>query len=419
MKNPVLLKIVFLVTFFLMPLFCYADDYHYNNALIGDRAAGMGGAYIAVSDDPSGMFYNPAGLAYSTGRNLSASVNAYYHLQKKYEGVIGGNGWTRTSSALLPNFFGIIQPVGNIKLGFSYAVPDSSLEDQDQTFYNLPSTLAGYTVSQYVINFNNEDNTYNIGPTIAFDLGKKASMGLTLYGHFRHSQWIFNENVFLKDSSSNISTEWTNQYYESSETGIKPVLGVMIAPTDKISIGLVASKVFVLSQDTTFQQTIKPYNSNSVTRTVLTSDEKKKYPYQLGAGIAYFPSKAFLIAADVNYYSAVKYSDSIQGNQDRRYVLNGAVGIEYYFTPKYALRAGAFTNIANTKDMGSSINESEQIDVYGGSLSLSHFTRNTSVTIGGTYSQGDGKARILRGSNSIQDASIKSWTVFISSSYNY
>lgn len=410
---------IFLICFFMLPIFSYADDYHYNNTLIGDRAAGMGGAYIAVSDDPSGMYYNPAGIAYSTGRNLSASVNAFYFLQKKYDNVIGGNGWTRTSSSLLPNFFGIIQPLGKVKLGFSYAVPDSSLEDQDQTFYNLPSTLTGYTVSEYIINFNNEDNTYNIGPTIAFDLSKKASLGLTVYGHFRHSQWIFNEQVFLKDSSNNISTNLTNQYFESSETGIKPVLGIMVSPADNFSIGFTASKVFVLSQDTTFQQTVKAYNSDSVIRTVLTSDEKKEYPYQLGLGVAYFPSKAFLIAADINYYTAVKYNDAILGNQDRRYVINGALGVEYYFTPKYALRAGAFTNIANTKDMEKSINENEQIDVYGGSLSLSYFTRNTSVTIGGTYSQGDGKARIIRDSNAIQDASIKAWTVFISSSYNY
>lgn len=414
-------RLIFTILFaFFVPALLLADDYHYNNTLIGDRAAGMGGAYIAVSDDPSGMYYNPAGLAYSTGRNLSASVNAFYNLEKTYKGVIGGNGWTRTSSSLLPNFFGISQPLGGVKLGFSYAVPDSALEDQDQTFYNLPSTLSGYTVSQYVINFNNEDNTYNIGPTIAMDLGKKAAVGLTLYGHFRHSQWIFNEEVFLKETStSTIYTNWTNQYYESSEEGIKPVLGFMFAPTDKFSIGLSASKIFVLSQNTTFQQTGKAYNSNDVVRTVMTSDNKKKYPYQLGVGIAYFPSKAFLVSADMNYHSAVKYDDIILGKQDRRYVVNGAVGIEYYFSTKYAVRAGAFTNIANTKDMGSTINENEKIDLFGGSLSLSHFTRNTSVTFGGTYSQGDGKARIIKGSNAIQDATIKAWTLFISSSYSY
>ncbi|MDH5258366.1 MAG: hypothetical protein OEX07_10165, partial [Gammaproteobacteria bacterium] len=42
-----------------------ADQYHYNNVLIGNRASGMAGAYVAVSDDPSGLYYNPSGIVYS------------------------------------------------------------------------------------------------------------------------------------------------------------------------------------------------------------------------------------------------------------------------------------------------------------------------------------------------------------------
>ncbi len=113
-----------------------ADDFHYTNLLVGDRASGMGGAYTAVSDDATGLYYNPAGVAYTTGRNMSASVNAYYDNEKTYKSVIGGNGWTRRSSSLLPNYFGVVQPLGKFKVGFSYAVPDSIMEDQSQTFHN-------------------------------------------------------------------------------------------------------------------------------------------------------------------------------------------------------------------------------------------------------------------------------------------
>ena len=34
----------------------WAGQYHYHDILIGDRAAGLGGAYTAISDDPSGMY---------------------------------------------------------------------------------------------------------------------------------------------------------------------------------------------------------------------------------------------------------------------------------------------------------------------------------------------------------------------------
>jgi len=48
----------------------FADEFHYNNLLIGDRASGMGGAYTAISDDASGMYYNPAGIVYVTDKNF-------------------------------------------------------------------------------------------------------------------------------------------------------------------------------------------------------------------------------------------------------------------------------------------------------------------------------------------------------------
>jgi len=78
-----------------------ADDEHYVNFLLGGRAMGMGGAYTAISDDPAGMFYNPAGIVYAHSPNLSASVNAFRFSNKTFESVLtGGNDWSRENSAL-------------------------------------------------------------------------------------------------------------------------------------------------------------------------------------------------------------------------------------------------------------------------------------------------------------------------------
>jgi len=150
-----------------------ADEYHYNNMLIGDRASGMGGAYTAISDDATGMYYNPAGILYVGERNFSASVNAYYSQSKKYENVIGNRPFERNSSALLANFFGIVKPMGNFKVGFSYAVPDAVSEDQNQNFSNVSST-----VSRFTMNLNNRDSTYNFGPSIAAEINNDLSVGL-------------------------------------------------------------------------------------------------------------------------------------------------------------------------------------------------------------------------------------------------
>lgn len=439
------LRLIFLFIIFIISLIfniAFADEYHYNNILIGDRASGMGGAYTAISDDPTGMYYNPAGIMYSTMRNLSASVNAYYNLTKKYKGVIGGHGWERTSSSLLPNYFGIIQPLGKLKVGFSYAVPDSMQEDQDQTFCDLPldekikNLNPGINISKYTINFNNDDNTYNFGPSIAAEITEDLSAGITLYVHHRRSQLIFNQ--FLKTSDTiNDGYEWINQYSETSEWGIRPILGIMWAPVKQVSIGLAISKTMLFDSDTTGQMTYRregiwvdtnndgirdDIDNNGIPDIKYTppdpksTDIKRKYPLQLNTGVAYFASPKLLIAGDVSYYS--KVDDSTFGNREA--VLNAAIGTEYYMNKNWAMRAGLFTNMANTHEVKSSASgQPEHIDLYGGSLSLSRFTKNTSVTLGGNMSYGTGKAQVISGSSSIQDASALAWTLFISSSYSY
>jgi long-chain fatty acid transport protein len=42
----------------------FADEFHFSNLLVGERPSGLGGAFTALSDDHTGMVYNPAG---STG----------------------------------------------------------------------------------------------------------------------------------------------------------------------------------------------------------------------------------------------------------------------------------------------------------------------------------------------------------------
>lgn len=392
-----------------------ADEFHYNNMLIGDRATGMGGAYAGVSDDPSGLYYNPAGIVYTTGRNLSASVNAYYNTSKEYKNVIGGNGWERKATSLLPNFFGIVQPLGKFKFGFSYAVPDSITEDQDQTFGGSLPTSLGSPAVRYTINFNNEDNTYLIGPSIAGELTSSLSAGLTLYMYHRSNQTILNQLIVLQDGRY----EWSNQYIERVERGYKPILGVMWTPAEKLSIGVSLAKIMVYSSSVMSQTTIKDANAatpNDFTSIEVGDSTRKKYPYELRVGAGYFPSSSVLVSADAAYYT--KVADPVNG--DRVNVLNLAVGTEYFLSRSWALRGGVYSDMANTPKLDPSrTNQDEKIDLYGMSLSISNFSRNTSVTLGGTLTMGSGKAQILSGSTEIQKVDQAGWMMFLSSSYSY
>ncbi len=434
---------VFFVMLSCMAATAAADELHYTNLLIGDRASGMGGAYTAISDDATGLYYNPAGIAYAAGRNFSASVNAYYSNEKTYKGVIGGNGWTRRSSSLLPNYFGVVQPVGKFKVGISYAVPDSSMEDQQQTFTGIPLSTSiqpfnpGVTISSYTINFNNENNIYNFGPSIALELSDNFSVGLTLYYYQKTQRWILNQLI----TTTNGGYELTNQYYHTNEWGARPVLGFMWSPMNTVSVGMSLSKIFVEGSDTNFLSTyirrgigaiddpstnVVNYDVASIPSGASGTSAKREYPTQVSLGLAWFPTQSLLLSGDINYFTKVNEQDVTVNGQSfalrqlAEPVTNVALGTEYYFTKNWALRAGFFTDKANTPNIESGgVNQSEHIDLYGGTLSISNFTRNTSVTLGGGITDGTGKAQIVGNSTNIQDTVSKGWTLFLSSSYSY
>jgi long-subunit fatty acid transport protein len=404
-----------------------ADDYHYVNMLVGDRAAGMGGAYTAVADDTAGLFYNPAGIVYAPGSSLSGSMNAYQQNSTNYKKVLGGQyDWKRSSGTLLPNFFGIVQPLGKGMVGFSYAVPNSIEEDQDQIFPNIATTLG--TADRFIINFNNSDNTYQFGPSYAYPINDRLSVGATLYFHYRQQQRISN-TILAYTSASPVDRVWSNEYYQLEEKGVKPVLGVTWSPMNQLALGASVSKVELFDSNITIHQACLGANSsvynagslcqsgNILNHQVITSTIRGDYPLNINLGGAWFASDALLVSADIKYFGS-----SGSGEEARISVTNFALGAEYYLNPRWALRGGFYTDFANTPNLQSNFtayNQPEHVDLYGLAFSFSHFTRNSSLSFGFNYTTGSGKAQIVSGSTTLQDVSVEGLGIFMAASYSY
>ena len=397
----------------------FADDEHYVNFLLGGRAMGMGGAYTAVSDDPAGMYYNPAGIVYAHSPNLSASVNAFRLSNKTFKSVLtGGNDWSRANSALVPNYFGVTQPFGNFTVGFSYAVPDTSEEDQAETFVNLSSNIERFTINV------NETNTVNkLGPSIAYQASDSFSIGMTFYFHMRDTKTIVNQYVKLNESldtgSTGQHTEWTNSYYKNSEYGITPKIGFIWSPTDKLALAATYSQNFVLASSgysqTTCLASHKTSNSACETSKVSaiqtagkTSNTHSEDPFEIRLGAAYFASSQLLLSTDMTFHSEVS---------GKRSVVNVAGGAEYYMDPEWALRAGAFTNLSNAPTPTTSY-ASEQIDFFGGSLSLTRFSKNSSISAGTNIQYGAGTSSSVAAGR-ITDVSALDMTFFLATAYSY
>ncbi len=391
-----------------------ADDNHYLNMIIGDRASGMGGAYTAVSDDPSGMYYNPAGIVYGVGDEMSASMNAYHRSKTVFPEALGETKWVRQSSALIPNFFGVTRNFGDWAVGFSYAVPDSSVEDQNQQYYNLTGTAV--PINRFIINLREEVNVLSVGPSAAYAFNNDLSVGLTLNYYSRKYNRIANQIIYVGDGSGgDVYQQVVNEYLKKEETGIRPVLGVMWSPADRLSLGLRVAQTFVMDADSRYQIFARNINSGdtSVLDTqVTTFGDKRDYPVEIGLGAALFASSQLLLTGDLAFYTETG-DTAIDNGKD--FTWNAALGGEYYPSRSWCLRAGLFSNRSNMKDN----TQDAVINLYGGTLSGTIFSKGTSMTLGGAYSAGKGDYKLYGASGPAVDCDRETMTVFISTSYNY
>jgi long-chain fatty acid transport protein len=394
-----------------------ADSYHYVNILVGNRATGLGGAYTALADDPTGCFYNPAGTAMSPSESISASMNIYHFSDKTYEGILTNTSgrrldWEQKSSILMPNFFGMIKTVGSGMLGLSYAVPDYIQRRQKQTYHNIQTSDPTNPASQYIINISDMDRTYLFGPSYARRLGDNLSIGATLYLYLRDKEIIRNQVLRFEQGEH----YWINYYDTQQDWGYRPMLGFIWEPQEKVALGLTFSRIFLLSSDRS-QQIIErdsqspDSDTHTLSVNVVDSDQKQDFPLTTTFGATYFVSSRLLLSADCSYHTAV---------DDKVEVLNFALGSEYYLRDNLALRGGIYTDFANTPEISSSIaNGPENVDIYNMALSLTMFHRQSSITLGGTYGMGRGKAQMIDGSTTIQDAEIQNYAFFLSAQYSF
>ena len=397
----------------------FADENHYNNILIGDRASGLGGAYTAISDDAAGLFYNPAGIVFTKDLQLSASANAIHSSSTIYKNVLGGSDWERSSSTIVPNFFGISKKLGNGYFGFSYAVTNFDVENQDSEITTIP------TVPLYIININNLDKETKFGPSYATEINDQWNFGVTLYLTNREKELINNQWIRLADNSF----EWSNLYFESSEQGIEPVIGLMWTPTESVSFGLSVRQNIIVSSDSRIQLSCSsdvnnpaaqsaqciPVGNSPLDPTISTSSQKRDLPLSVRLGFAYFPTSQLLFSTDLSYFEAVDNS-----NFSTEQVINIAIGTEYYFNAEWALRGGIYTNNANSPEIiPGQLNQIDHVDLIGFSLSLSRFSKKSSITLGYSASSGDGKAQVIAGSPQIQDVELSVETIFLSTSYSF
>lgn len=418
------LQNLYLVFFVLISSNAHADKYHYRDVLIGERAAGLGGAYIAISDDPSGMYYNPAGILFSFENYFSLSANAYSMTNIKYKDVLPGKDYEYKSGGLVASFFGFTQNWRKSKLGFAIITPRSDLFDQDD---QIDVTSGAGLPNQLTRKYFRSNTQTLLGPAFATEMFKDFAIGVSGFLSYNVDKAI-DQQVTTYNSGGSASNTLYNidmRSINNTSIGFHPKIGIQYMPIPKLSLGATLTQGVTLSGSKTVKRTYTELNgtvpadpdgnlSTNLPRTKTNSESQVLAPLEIGLGVAYFHSKQLMLTSDFIYYG----SDERFTEFNTVSTFNYSLGLEYYLSEASAFRFGFFTNNSNTpKVENGKANQNDSVDLFGIGSSITTVSSGSSFTFGFYYSSGIGQGQAVGNSTTVQDIEMSNTTVYLTGSY--
>ncbi len=138
----------------------------------GNRAMAMGGAFVAVADDPSALFWNPAGIAFQTDKGPQVMNGVtFISLAQDFTGEnpYPGAGYTasqKSQTFFPPHIYAVLPINSDISFGLGLFVPFGLGTWWDEDF-------AGRYISKRI-----DLKTYAVSPSIAFKVGSNFAFAL-------------------------------------------------------------------------------------------------------------------------------------------------------------------------------------------------------------------------------------------------
>lgn len=435
----------------------HAGPYNFSDILPGDRAMGMGGAFGAVADDSSALFYNPAGLALAVSSQVSASVNALQFTSREYQNLFNNrDSFYEQSQDIVPTFTGGVLDLSKYGDSLHGAFNLQTLTQQSS---NQNDILRRPDISLEYFHRSSKAQTSELlfGVGVGRRVGHNWAVGLSLGGrqavqdtqiYQDVSQSIQPALVQLKTSvaeqKSLFSTLTTNERATAQTMAAEVGAGVLWSPRPSLSMGLSAHFDLLVTQSLAVetdslslfhyndyslpladdfeireganaedaQNNIEKYSNKKVARRTsnnqmnqLKTDApaaytNKEFGVEPGRsrvrfGLAYFPTPRLVVAGDVIWHRSLTEWVISRGLTTED-VLNLHLGSEYFLTPRFFIRNGFFTNFdARPRELSAA--NPERIDFYGASFFGGTQTADTQFSGGLVYQMGIGEALKVAG----------------------
>ncbi|HYX35226.1 MAG TPA: hypothetical protein VE954_19190 [Oligoflexus sp.] len=380
--------------------------------LPGGRSAMLGGAYTALSNDPSGLFYNPAGIVHSAQNQVSLNTWSTNRSEVVFKEAVKGQDYTETSDTRFGGFAGGIFHKKWLTLGYVFATLDKRNINQNDYFQDI-SEEEGQ--ARDFTRIHQESNSYDLfGASMAFQLGKSWSIGTAVFYYDRnieamdYQQVLFNGGqVLVQESKVRVSNQGFHvtgglQYHsENLSLGVSMRVGEPVLNESSLNFNSVTHAVANTVPD------VVNYRSDEY------EIETEVIPTIYRFGAAFHPAKGFLVTTDASYSTPV---DVDNGSPDRLATWNYALGLETGFA-NWRLMLGLFTNNSVfPKIVADATNQTAHLDYIGKTIGTSIITKAFDLHLGFIRQDGKGTAQIVAGAAANQDVEattenfLLSWT---------
>jgi len=311
----------------------------------GAKAMGMGFAFTAQADDPSAIYFNPAGLTQLKGQNVMVGVTYVRENGGEFTGttpvdctVIQKNETQKSLNFFIPNmYYTRTTNSGNVAYGVGIFAPfglGQEYKDSNTSIFRNQTTKI-------------ELMTIVVNPTIAFNAGEFLSVGAGIdymYGKVRYKKTPVLPFGSFKTDLDGTGDAWGYNF------------GLLLKPSKNLKIGASYRSPFHLQlKDGDFKASdntsVFPFPfSVALPMGETKASGKLELPATAALGVAYTLDRLTLAAdADWTFWSSYKElkitnatvaSFSSTSRKDWKDVVALRLGAEYRVTDPLALRAG-------------------------------------------------------------------------------
>ncbi len=363
---------------------------NYQPFIVGERAAGMGGAVVATAEGMDACFYNPAGLAGESRNSISVNGTLYgIQNTETRDAAFPGEDFNISSFATIPTGLSAVRRLGDgMAAAFSVFVPSQSSAREIQAFRQ----------NQHYYNYSYDEETLYLGPSLGRAVNDRLSWGASVFGVYQTASEF--ENLYWGDYAYTYSAN-----YKYSVIGVVGTLGAQYRLAEEWWAGVtVTTPSATLSGDgrvqvSEVQGAAEAAGAGAVYYEDLDADNGLPARGRIGLGwrrpgvgsagldITHHLSR------DYDWMSGSQDGETVTIRQEREAVTDVQIGGEIIVRDRYPVRAGFFTSFSSAPDLDpADTSTPDRVDLYGVTASVGSVGENVVLNLGISYVFGDGDA---------------------------